>query len=508
MKSNVKRILSLLLVMAMMLTLFTACGKKEEAGVKTADEEFTIDGTDDGTTDGDATATESGVETGTSSGGQTGTSSGGSGGISGSSGNGSQGSSGNTNLDNVKSSKQVLKQVPSSLRGTTLKVVSWNEKGEVPGADKVIANFTKATGIKVEWKRITYDDNQYFNQVATTANAGDGYDIMRYQTPDITKMQIAQDLKTATGFDFENDDVWDSFTRDQFTIGGKLYGINLKNTFNMQPRVIHYSQTTIDAYGYDDPYELWKDGKWTYDKFIQMCKDFKADAGTGKYGWMTSNFYDYMYMEGLNTITYNSKTNKYVCNIGKQNLKIALEKVASNMTAGIISPQTRSHDNLENGNHLFFSDNIIGSRKTDSHYSKLKTTRAQDGQTALRCVPMPTIKGKTYYQYMQETEAYGIPKGAKNPKAVYYFLRYFLDANNYDEKTFFTNAQALEVYKWCRDQKNKFAASYSNTNSKQLEHYFDAGTRENQVSSVLQTIKPIAENEVKDWNNIIAKMKK
>ena len=58
------------------------------------------------------------------------------------------------------------------------------------------------------------------------------------------------------------------------------------------------------------------------------------------------------------------------------------------------------------------------------------------------------ISGAENIQHFSEIEAYGICKGAKNGKAAYYFLRYFLDAANYDTNTFFCNKQAYEVYKY------------------------------------------------------------
>ena len=55
-----------------------------------------------------------------------------------------------------------------------------------------------------------------------------------------------------------------------------------------------------------------------------------------------------------------------------------------------------------------------------------------------------------------EYEAYGIPAGAKNALAACYFLRYYLDAANYDESTFFADKTILEVYKSLRANTNVY----------------------------------------------------
>ena len=51
--------------------------------------------------------------------------------------------------------------------------------------------------------------------------------------------------------------------------------------------VFVYNKQTMEDNGYDDPAELFKEGKWNWDTFTEMCLDF-TDAESDKYaldGW-------------------------------------------------------------------------------------------------------------------------------------------------------------------------------------------------------------------------------
>lgn len=61
-------------------------------------------------------------------------------------------------------------------------------------------------------------------------------------------------------------------------------------------------------------------------------------------------------------------------------------------------------------------------------------------------VPYPTVEGGNDKAIWGEVEAYGIPEGAPNADLVPYFLRYYLDADNYSKDTFFSTPTMLDVY--------------------------------------------------------------
>ena len=212
---------------------------------------------------------------------------------------------------------------------------------------------------------------------------------------------------------------------------------------------IYYDLKPYEKYKLDDPYILWKNGNWNWDTFYEMCKKFLEVKPDGN-PWITYNAVDYMDFSGYTLFKFDGKS--YTSAIGDQNIYQCLKKMCDYRKSNIVSEAVRDQKVFPQGNSLFLTFNSIANRKTNANLTDVK----QDGD--LYCVPIPTIAGREDIQTFSELEAYGIPKCAKNAGAVYYFLRYYLDANNYDANNFFTNKQAYEVYQACM-AKSEFAVS-------------------------------------------------
>lgn len=402
-----------------------------------------------------------------------------------------------SNADSL-SWKELVAQMPSSLRGTTFTVLSWNPISDVTDADKVIKNFETQTGIKVKWNTNSYDT--YETKIGALINAGKSPDLIRYITPSPARMYLCQDLKTATGYDFSGD-IWDSRAISSYSYKGKVYGAAMANSLNQQPTVVMYRPSMIKRYKFEDPYDLWKAGSWTYDKFKEICRAFKQEVGHA--AWMTSYTVDYLWLNDIDLITFDGS--KYVNNLNDPRVITGLQEVIANRDD--VSPEAAgAGGKLEDGTYLFYTDNILAARRTDFHFTDLKANED------LECVPFPTQPGKTYYVNFQEFEAYGVPKGAKNGAAAYYFLRAYLNAENYNEKTFFCSTQTLETYKYVMSQKNfNFNVDRRITDNAgnqlgDIPALIRTGEMTaDQVNSKLDSLSPFFDKAVKQANDTLAK---
>lgn len=105
---------------------------------------------------------------------------------------------------------------------------------------------------------------------------------------------------------------------EPFSIGGKHYMIYSDECMNMYGMniAVCFSKTLIRELALDSPYELVKNGKWTYDKFSEMCKSATFDidgdgqmTDTDRYGllsqdnWINSNFW---VSAGIDTVVKDS----------------------------------------------------------------------------------------------------------------------------------------------------------------------------------------------------------
>ena len=392
----------------------------------------------------------------------------------------------------------LLKSVPAELKGTTVTIYSWNEASAVSGATKVIEDFTKKTSIKVKWNVGSYDN--YATEVSALVAANKAPDIIRLmglQHSIISNM----DPLSKTGFDF-TEDVWDKNVTDFYTVNGQMYGANLKNTLIQQPTVLLYNKDTIAKYDFEDPYTLWKQGKWTWEKFKQMLVDYHKE--TGNPSWSPRTYVDIATTKGEGFITKNG--DRFKSNMSSKTLYNGLVEMSQMYQDGLVDSIPINYGGIGVDKNLFLSESIIGARRTHFYFVSMKE------QQKLKIVPLPSV-GSTYVQHYSELEAYGLAKGAKNPSGAYYFLRYYLDATNYDQNTFFPDTTFMDVYKWCMKQNKIYVPDdyfvitqdtgeiYRNMWLKVIE------TKPDQISSYLGKYSGAVENAVKSTNTRLERIK-
>jgi len=397
---------------------------------------------------------------------------------------------------------EIAKNIPENLKGTTITVYSWNDVSDVTDAQTVIEKFTNETGIKVNWVKGTYTN--YATEIASKVAAKEAPDIIRLKDLNLGLMSVLQPLDDIKTFDV-NDSAWDANVKSFYTVNGKCYGINMANTLIQQPKILWYNRNLISKYELEDPYALWKKGEWTYEKFVQVCEDFIDEASSENLAWSTLRFSDVADMMGAGAVLY--KDGRFVSNMNDANLLKGWQMFAELRDKDVVNDTIYERDRFGSGKILFFSDSTISGRRTHYYWPDLKSTGS------LGCVPMPKVDGFDYLQEFTEYEAYGVPKTAKNAEAAYYFLRYYLDGENYDENTFFCDATILEVYKWCMEQKNNFINCDEvvlTEDTGLTSAVFKAnmkGQKASQVNTKLNSYKSVVDAAVQSANGRLDKIK-
>ena len=232
-----------------------------------------------------------------------------------------------------------------------------------------------------------------------------------------------------------------------YTVNGKQYGTTLVGTHFDSNRIMFYNKNIINEYELADPYGLWKQGKWTLNTFLDYCRTFSKESGTPAWGYGDPSIYLSMY--GLSgAISFDGT--KYSSMLTDTEFVKRVKESADFVRTEKIATSSWGYNEFEKGEALFWSSSTIYSRLANTYFPKMKSSGV------LGVVPMPTVEGQDkYYQAIHEAEAYGVAKGAKNPEAVGYFLRYFLDPSNYSMSDFFYSKEAYEIWKFCAQQENK-----------------------------------------------------
>lgn len=394
-----------------------------------------------------------------------------------------------------KSWAEVKKSIPAKLKGSTVEIVNWNPASEYAGASEAIKKFTKETGIKVKWTVIDY--SVYFTKLASRVATDTAPDVCRTRTPNIMTLQNFQPI-SASGYDF-SDAAWDQLTMKHYTVNGKAYATCLKGTHIATPQMIFYNRDAIKKYDLEDPYKLWKAGKWTWDKLLEMGETFRKVSGNES-AIASSNYDPFLPFFGVQGPVEYDGTKYYSVIKTEKYLKVM--QTITNLHTGTHFMEHGNSGNFDSGNILFSLGTTIYARRKNAWYSSLKSSGS------LGTVPFPTISGQPYIQGMGEYEAYAIAKGAKNAVAVPYFLRYYLDPANYDMKSFFVDNQALEVHNWCMSQTNTSWPTYNGG----IADYQDAfggmfNTPSDQVKNFIDSNAAVIDTRVKTYNETIAKLK-
>ena len=391
--------------------------------------------------------------------------------------------------------EEVLAEIPEELKGTKITVCNWNAISEYPGGATAIKEFTDMTGIEVEWQ--VEDFNTYISKLASMVASGETPDVVRMRSPLVTNYLSMQPVDV-TGFDF-SDGAWDSYVMDSYSVDGKCYGVSLANTHISSPIMLFYNKSLITKYDLEDPYTLWKNGQWTYDKFIQIMKDFKAETNAD----YVCSFFDYAEFSAMwgveGPIHYDGK--EYTSNLKDSTFISTTQTIADLINTDHLLARYKPEE-FDQGKILFSTGSAIYARRQNAYFGNLKSAGS------LQVVPMPTVEGEKEYVQFLEMEAYGIPKGAKNAAAVPYFLRFFLDRTNYDMDSFFASSQAEEVYDHCMQSKNKL---WSTLYGKEYGFYDDDTTQDSfamallgatgaQVQTAIDSNASVVEQRIQRYN--------
>ena len=475
MKQTLKTILSCLLVLTMLFTV-AACDESTDTGTETNKGTESTDANANNDFFTDTEVVNSDEETTNDK------------------GNGNSGSAVVPNENKVggKSWKDVLAGMPKKLRGTKVVLYNWNPAAEYTGAPAVLEQFTKETGIKVEWMRVNY--SEYVTKLAALVASKESPDTVRTRLPVPERLDQFQSLDAAK-FDF-TDAAWDQQTMKDYTVNGVTYATSLKNTHLGSVCMMFYNKAQIQKYDMEDPYTLWKNGKWNMDKFLEMCKAYVKASGN-QVACTGMDIEEWLQMHGLDA-NFAYKNGKFVSLMGDAKLLTLTQQYCDYYNTNKIFNRGQA-EIMDDSAALFYSGASVYARKKNSYFGNLKS------EGVLYMVPMPGVTGQKYYNLRDEYEAYAIPRGAKNPEAVPYLLRYFLDGSNYDLDTFFCNKQNLEVYNWCMAQENNI---WSNG---WVEPDIDTGIYKktaNQVKPYLDSINPTVETYIKELNAAMGKLGK
>ncbi len=312
------------------------------------------------------------------------------------------------------------------ISGKTLKwlgIYDLNPTNDSPERSPELALFEDTYGAKIEYMPTTSDKR--FDDLATSILGGTSPDIFAYEWRtfpyDISKGQY-QAIDSLVNWD---DPKWAAVkdTADSFIWKGEHYIAPLGYSFN-DTQVLMYNKTTMADNGFEDPYELYLNGEWDWNTFVDMMKTYveSNDSGSERYGiggWWANAF---VYTSGETMVTYDGT--KFGNNLRSQKIEKAqgvLEDIFKNnlIKRGWIG-----------GESAFVDDSILFYSMGTWAYNAAAKSCPDD---VIQIVPFPKDPDSDKYYVSNKVFAYMWVKGSENADCV----KAWFDCNrtvNYDEK--------------------------------------------------------------------------
>ncbi len=140
--------------------------------------------------------------------------------------------------------------------------------------------FEDVYGGKIEWvpttRQTMYDD------LSKAILGGEQIDMFPYMDNALPYGVSKDYFEPMDEFIDFNDEMWSDMKglADKMAYGGNHYAVP---TDIIDPTVLVYSRKAVENAGFEDPYKLYTEGKWDWDTFVNMMKEFD---GTGCAGFI------------------------------------------------------------------------------------------------------------------------------------------------------------------------------------------------------------------------------
>ena len=347
------------------------------------------------------------------------------------------------NSSNATNEEDFFLDMPSELRGTTVEFATWIDHTKTDTAI-CLAGFEETTGIKAELVQVNQSD--YVVKMTSLIASDQSPDVV-VENGDFPKtLNLLQPLDKEVNCVDVTDPFWNQNTVKRFTVGDCSYLVNgVKSSWDMVGGMTYFNKTILEENGITTPNELKEQDNWNLDSMWTLMEQIKGACGFSRPG--TSIVVDiWLNMHGGGLMAWDVETDTFKTTIKDENTKKAIDYLMKAQDAGLAKAIDNHDDDIAKGNIALQICGAYGLRKSPGWFY---TMDVDD----LGFEVLPKInKDDADYPYTSSTRAYGVCKGAGNPKGAGYFLRYFLNEEHYDINQIFKNEEAKNMYYHLREK--------------------------------------------------------
>lgn len=337
------------------------------------------------------------------------------------------GSSGGSGKDLDAETRQTVNQAVNNsdllsddeLENKTIKLLStWDINPDDTGKNvpAELAVFQEKYGGKIETKIVNWDER--YEQLAYAINGGEGIDFFPAGELDCMPKGAVKDMFVPVDdyIDFSSP-LWADVkeVNDSLMWNDEHYIMCTEITSDC---VIIYNRSTIDEMGFEQPDKLYKEGKWTWDTFADMLREF-CDADEQRYG--LDGWYFESAISKTTGVPYIDMDNGKIINNMRNS---AIERVQNFMyslnQSGCVMDKAafewKEHPEfIASGKELFYPCGLW------TLYCEPSQWTERFGEDAF-FVPMPKDPESDKYYQPASLNGYVMVKGGDNPEGVVRFV--------------------------------------------------------------------------------------
>jgi ABC-type glycerol-3-phosphate transport system substrate-binding protein len=320
----------------------------------------------------------------------------------------------------------------------------YDKNPDTTGSSKSVSLelFETKYGGKIKWYPTTWDNR--YNDLSTYVLGGEGIDFFPGDdTANLPKGVVSGMFQPIDDYvDFDSP-LWQNTksAMEIYNFNGKHYEMVTNVTAE---QVVIYSRKTIEENGLDDPYELWKEGKWNWDTFEGMLVDY-CDEDAECYGldgfWAEKALF---LSAGVPCVS--TKDGELVCNINDPTVEKAMNYQYELFQKGLVINREQFSWNQQpqfmgEGKELFYICGIWALRMDPSIWN------VKIDPKDVMVVPVPSPEGSDPYQ-SASLGGYVLCKGAQNPEGVALFAQCDIVASLDESAVAISDQKCKDDYGW------------------------------------------------------------
>lgn len=189
-------------------------------------------------------------------------------------------SSGTTESNSVEPSSEISKpEATNDIDGQTVYWLSDYDLNPAGGNSRSIALtlFEDVYGAEIEWIPTTEDKK--YEDLEKRILGGEPVDMFPYDPSALPQGSVKNLFQPLDDYVDFNDELWSGTKElaDKLAVNGNHYAVPAGIT---NPICLIYSRKMMKDEKFDDPYELYKKGEWTYDKMLEMMESFVSGSNS------------------------------------------------------------------------------------------------------------------------------------------------------------------------------------------------------------------------------------